>query len=248
MNWKNTYEGQKERLYLYMPLESSFLDYPICDTDIWIDLSKVSKNYIIFNVYEKAFLSDAVVFELKNKSIDNEQVFKCALDAYKTEKNKGNVYRLDINDSNIFDENEKRVVKKLFVDNDIEYDDSKKCFKRKKHLGEKVSLIYAAVLKLKVLLCDERESGIERHRSDIKLSFGNKFPYIQIVRLKELLLRSGHTEESAYQIIDQAKKHQQELVQVDADDVDIEVNMKKGVVTMNSLSALKKGLELKGKM
>lgn len=217
-------------------------NYPICDTDIWIKLSKVTQNQIIFNKYTKALFSDAVIFELKNKKEDNEFEFGYAFEYYINEKRSGKIIKLELTDSNYFDSKAKRVVKKMFVDNNIEYDTENSSFKRKKHLGEKVSLIYAAVLNLRVLLSDD--NGAFEHRKYIKDTSKISFPYVRIISLKQLLLDGGIREDDAIKICEQTKKS---VEQISAEN-EIEKNIEKGVFKTKSLSAIKRGLELKGKL
>lgn len=155
--------------------------YPICDTDLWIKVCKKNTD-VVFCQYEKIYISDAVLQELEYKNNDSCEEFGCGIQNYHKEIRNERIYSININSKRIFDENEKSQVIKHFLKHDIPYDLQTQKFKRSEHIGEKVSVIYAAVLNLDLVLSDDKGTG----------SFVDKyFKYVPVIRLKELLTTYG---------------------------------------------------------
>ena len=210
--------------------------FPICDTDFWIKICKITKCDILFTKYSKALFSDAVVFELQMKVERNKDEFSCAMKEYNIGESKGRVIRIGFNSPNYFSTKEKKVVEKMFVDNKIEFDSESNCYIEKRHLGEIVSLIYAAVLNLEILLSDD--GGTSRHAAELN------FPYIKIIKLRQFFIDSGFSAKKANELCIEANKSLDEKVL----EKELEDNFSKGIYKTKSLSTLKKALQLKGKL
>lgn len=170
-----------------MPITSAELEYPICDTDIWINVSKLNKYDIIFTQYENIFISDAVREEIENKASDDSEQFKCALDGFKNMYQKKKVYCMRLNNKTHFNEEEKALAQHYFVQSGINYNEETGRFVgRARNVGEKVSVIYASIHNLPMVL--SRDSGADKFASE-------HFKRVPIKRYEELLRDYGYSEQ-----------------------------------------------------
>lgn len=170
-----------------MPIEEKMRKYPICDTDIWIKMCKIDMQEDLFDEYKKLFFSDVVIQELKNKAVDSPNNLKCGLDEYKLKKD--NIYNLSMN-GEYFNSKERKIAKRLFVLNGIYYENDA-FSEREKNLGEKVSLIYASIHNLDIMLSDDKESKI--YSKEIR----RRFKTVKVINAIEFLKIRGKTEEEA---------------------------------------------------
>lgn len=214
-----------------MPIDDKMKKYPICDADIWIKSCKTKEEEKIFELYEKLFFSEAVIQELSNKKKDDPSNLGLGFDYL--EKYCDKYHEMDLNDGKFFNSKERRTAKRLFVQNKIDYDDVNKSFPRQEHLGEKVSLVYAAIHKLDLMLSDD--NGSKKYKGNIH----NKFKMVKIINFVDFLTKIGYSKEEAEKIRDEVSKSQKEL---EAE------NQMKERGTLNSLSLLKAGMIRKGKM
>ncbi len=154
--------------------------YPICDTDIWIKVTRDTDIFSAFiNLYQKIIFTDAVKFELNNKSEDSPKDFKYSLmKCREILKQELGIY-LSLRNKIYFDENKLKIILRLFNEHSIYYNLENECiFKRQKNLGETVCLIYAYVLNIPVILSDDNDSIILAEE---------KFYGIEIYNLKYIL-------------------------------------------------------------
>lgn len=132
--------------------------HPICDTDLWIDLSSVDKLFYVFALSNHAYISDAVKYELLNKKEEDFNQFGHAFKNYQLYKEKKELFRIDLNNDKFFSEDDKKAVKRKFTELGIPY-----CFETwkytspKKNLGETVSVIFAGILEIPVILSNDNE-------------------------------------------------------------------------------------------
>lgn len=169
-----------------MPITSAELEYPICDTDIWINVSKLNKYDIIFTQYENIFISDAVREEIENKALDNSEQFQCALDGFKNMYKKKKVHCMRLNNKKHFNEEEKVLAQYYFVQFGINYNEETGRFVgRAKNVGEKVSVIYASIHNLPMVL--SRDSDADKFAS-------KHFKKVPIKGYEELLRGYGYPE------------------------------------------------------
>ena len=214
-----------------MPISNDMIRYPICDADIWIKGCKLQKEEEFFNIYNKLFFSDAVIQELKNKKNDNPNVFKIGYDSLK--KYESSYYKLSFKDTEYFNAKERKIVKRLFAKNKINYNEQNFEFERDKHVGEKVSLIYASIHNLDIMLSDDNDSKI------FKEYIKNKFKTVKVINLIDFLIQIGIDADQAEEIRHNVSKSYK---QIEAENQ----ILNKG--TLNNLNLLKEGLRIKGKL
>jgi hypothetical protein len=194
-----------------VPIDEIDKKRPICDTDIWIKDCKYKELYkeeLIFDMYDNIFMSDAVCQELGREREDKEpfnslmspevlkrlghergyedpfkEDFELGLNHLSTEK--GN--RLSIIrsfDEKLFDEDKIRALDRDFLANGIYYDQKENRYiGTKKGLGEKVTLIIAAILDILIILSDDG------HTRDGAKAMINQYPYLEVINLHSLLMK-----------------------------------------------------------
>lgn len=166
-----------------METKEKLQNYPICDADIWIKMCKLDKHSEFFKTYKKLIFSDAVHIELKNKAKDKPSDLACGLNLYKV--NKDNIHQLDLK-SDYFTDIQRRMVYRAFSEHQIDYNNG--TFTRDKHVGEKVSLIYAGIHNLKIFLSDD--NGAKTYAQE-------KFKSVDIIDFIEFAKSIGIREEHA---------------------------------------------------
>lgn len=168
----------------------TFRRYPICDTDVLVNCCKVSRIENLFDLYSKINISDAVFQEInhnKNKNIKKSGDFKKDLKKNyfgKTHNHLNNM--LNNGQANLIeyykiDENKRSTIDILLFEQNISYDKTNNCYELYENLGETVSIIYAAVLRINVVLSDDRDS----------LDFADRFHGLKVIRLEEILKKIG---------------------------------------------------------
>lgn len=192
-----------------MPINQIDKKRPICDTDIWIKSCKYKEIYqdeLIFDVYDKIFMSDAVRQELGRVREDKEpfntfmsspmlkklgrqneyessdkEDFELGLKHFSTENGK----RLNVIksfDKAFFNERECSALDREFLENGIIYNRKENRYKgTKKGLGEQVTLILAAVLEIPIILSDDKHTKIGANE------IINQYPYLKVIDLYTLL-------------------------------------------------------------
>ncbi len=212
-------------------------EYPLCDTDFWINISQLLENERVFECFNKVLFADAVSYELINKSFSADKKFKEAYLKYKEEVSNNRAYDLILSENLFINSKERLVIKKLLVENNIEYDDCNKCYKgRPKDLGEKVSIIYATVLSLKILLSDDR--GSKKFKNRINNMRGRRGREVAVISTGTFLRRAGLEEKKVGKMLDELYK--EESVPV--------IESKKDDVKKESFLEAKKRLTSSGKL
>lgn len=211
-----------------MPINKIDKKRPICDTDIWIKSCKYKEIYqeeLIFDMYEKIFMSDAVRQELGRvredkepfntfisseilKKIGNQNGYK---DPFKEDFELGlkhfhieNGNRLSIiqsHDEAIFNEREIKALEKEFLEMGIIYDMKENRYKgTQKGLGEKVTLILAGVLEIPIILSDD---GHTREGANI---MSTQYPHLKVINLKNLLKEKHNNDIQVKEIINKVNQ------------------------------------------
>ncbi|APU61173.1 hypothetical protein [Clostridium botulinum] len=206
-----------------MRMKHEMTKYPICDTDIWIKLCKLNEEKNMFSIYSKIFFADAVIQELKNKKNDNTREFGIGYDSLKSYKNE--YFELNLNCEKFFSYRDKCVAQRLFLANKIEYDEESGLFSRNRNTGELVSLIYASIHNLQIILSDDGDTKI----------FKDKFAPVKVVDLVDVLLNIGFKKDDAIRI----KREVSEPIKVKQ----ARKQLEKG--GLKDLTLLKEGLRLK---
>lgn len=192
-----------------MPIEEIDKKRPICDTDIWIKSCKYKEIYqgeLIFDVYDKIFMSDAVRQELgrvrgskepfngltsikiaKNIEVNGEyedeykKDFELGL-KYFSEENGKRLNIIQSHNEKFFNEKESKALEKEFLEMGIIYDRKENRYKgTKKGLGEKVTLIVAGVLEIPIILSDDNHTKLGANEMI------NQYPHLKVVDLYNLL-------------------------------------------------------------
>ncbi|EGT3605622.1 TPA: hypothetical protein I9080_003000 [Clostridium perfringens] len=219
-----------------MPISNEMKKYPICDTDIWIKSCKLKKENYIFDKFNKLVFSDAVIVELENKKNDNKDEFGIGYDSLN--KYKDYYHELSIKDKIFFNSKERKIAKRLFHNNKIDYNYETNSFdKRTEHLGEKVSLIYASIHNMSVMLSDDNDS--KEYKSYIR----NRFKTVKIINLVDLLIMNGISKDDALKI----RKEVSKSVKEKELEREVEKQLNKNS-TVNRLSLLKEAMIKKGIM
>ncbi len=177
--------------------------YPICDTDFWIKLFCLIKKVKVDLTrckHECLYVPDAVRFELNKKKIEEHVLSSESLSFLRDKLKLNEVYIMNILDSGMFDDKERKYILRAFSSHQIAYSSKEKSFRRSHNLGEKVSLIYAAAKKLPVVLSDD--GGAKSFRS---IHFKN----IEVYNVKEALCNMyGYSNIDAQKYIDLVRKHE----------------------------------------
>ena len=173
-----------------MPINRIDKKRPICDTDIWIKNCKykeIYKSELIFDIYDKVYMSDAVRQELGPKRDDEKfkEDFELGLRHFHIENNN----RLSIirsYDDSLFNEEEKAALEREFLEHDIIYDKKELRYKGSKSgLGERVTLVLAAILEIPIILSDDS------HCRNGAMNMKPLYPYLKVINLYNLLKIKG---------------------------------------------------------
>ncbi|GAA0078904.1 hypothetical protein UT300005_32830 [Clostridium sp. CTA-5] len=159
--------------------------YPICDSDLIIKLCKCKKYSELFEYYKIINFTDAVYQEIcsnlklsQNKNVDLNFAFNKAFNVINDNREKGKAKII-----NLFEQNSDivKIINKHLRNENIIYDNVKKQYVLGEDLGEKVSIIYAAVLGISIILSDDKGSK----------EFVKKFMRVKVIRLNEVLSKFG---------------------------------------------------------
>lgn len=180
-----------------MPITSQDREYPICDTDLWIKVSKLNNLNLIYNNHNKIFISDAVRQELENKSKDSPLEFIGSLESLKKKYKDEKVLIMRLDNPKIFNKDERAAVEQAFAEFEIHYDKTNNKFiGRQKNLGERVSAIYASVHGLTLILSDDGE---------LNKFLSTNYSYIAVKNLKDLLYDYGYEHNEINKIINELR-------------------------------------------
>ncbi|WMM26708.1 hypothetical protein RBU61_08515 [Tissierella sp. MB52-C2] len=175
-------------------------EYPLCDADFWINICYLLERERVFKCFNKILFADAVWHELKGKSFSNKEKFKNAYVEYINEINKNRAYNLVLSEDVFIDSKQRLLIEKLLVEHNIRYDKRNKCYEKgQKDLGEKVSIIYATVLSLKILLSDDNGSKEFRSKSNIRKRIGRQ---VDVFSTGSFLRRAGLEENEVGKLLD----------------------------------------------
>lgn len=178
-----------------MPISPEQKEYPLCDTDLWIGVSQLNEMDVIFTQYNIIFICDAVKKELINKREDDPSKFECGYLNYRKFKDNGKVKFMQLANDAQFNEKEKSLVISHFLNLGIKYNQENDEFiGRTKNLGEKVSLIYAGIHSMPVVLSND--GGANKFASA-------HFKHVQVINLRELLIRYGYSNTECSRVLNQ---------------------------------------------
>lgn len=172
---------------------------PICDTDIWIKHCKCKERFfkdIIFNLYTGIYMADAVRQELARTDREKyKEEFKLGNTKVK-EYCKDGMISVIRHKSEFFTEEQIKAVEREFVEKGILYDDTNKKFVGcKRGLGEQVTIIYAAMLEIPVILSDDAHCKIGANL------ISQQYPYLNVINLRGLVEKSKIITDSEKDII-----------------------------------------------
>lgn len=158
---------------------------PICDTDIWIKNCKCKDRFgldLIFEMYSGIYMSDAVRQELaRTQREEFKEEFELGNQKVKEYYSDGFI-EIIRHTSNFFNNEQNLAVKKEFLEKGIVYDYERNKFAGcKKGLGEKVTIIYAAMLGIPIILSDDG------HCKDGVSMINEQYPYLNVINLYELI-------------------------------------------------------------
>ena len=121
-------------------------NYPICDTDIWVDIILAKIDSLLFSKYEKIVIADVVEWEILQ--FQKDEYSKCIAEKYLYYKNRKDIIIINHSDIN---EEDRKLLEKQLKDCDNRFQNGLVDFPHEKHKGEIVSAIYAEYLKLSFL-------------------------------------------------------------------------------------------------
>lgn len=163
-------------------------NYPICDCDIWIKHCKYEHSYnenLIFSLYDRVYMSDAVVQELIRERDITYESFIEDFNLGKTKFREENNKRIHVIHafSNLFDDDMKKALRRSFSEKEIYFQNHKYIGTKQQliNLGEKVTIIFASILEIPVILSDDFhcKTGVN--------SILDQFPYLNVLTLVDLL-------------------------------------------------------------
>ena len=149
--------------------------YPICDTDIWVDaiLSKLDQDLI--NKYNKLIVADVVEKEILNFKKNNS--FKVIAEKFLGYKKVGSIIVIKHSDIDI---NDRKFLEKQLVDCDNRFETGLADNPHERHKGEIVSAIYAEYFEIPFLKSNDGAF----HKGNI----GNiAFPNLIVKNLEDML-------------------------------------------------------------
>lgn len=157
-------------------------EYPICDTDIWVKNSKHKEYFfkdLLFDKYEKIYMSDAVRQEIGRERDDNKKKdFLLAHKHYQECYKDSCINMIRLNDGNIFDEELRMAIDRELDSYNIKYDYKEGRYKSmKSDLGETVTVVIASMLDIPIILCDEAKQD----------SIIKKYKYLDVRNMIDLL-------------------------------------------------------------
>ena len=130
----------------------------ICDADLIVKISKEDYIDVFFNKYKIVNFSDAVCQEIERCKTSNN-ISKLKKEYFsKADENIKKYIKTDVAEKIIFsklDEIDKVLIRKDFYTNNIEFDEISEKFELGPDLGETVTVIYADVLGINLILADD---------------------------------------------------------------------------------------------
>ena len=113
-------------------------NYPICDTDIWVDIILAKLDDALIEKYEKIVVADVVEKEILK--FGKNEYFKVIAEKYEAFKKNEKIIVIEHSD---IDEEDKKFLEKQLVDCDDRFQTGLVDSPHEKHKGEIVSAIYA---------------------------------------------------------------------------------------------------------
>ena len=113
-------------------------NYPICDTDIWVDIILAKLDDALIEKYEKIVVADVVEKEILK--FGKNEYFKVIAEKYEILKKNEKIIVIE---HSTIDEEDKKFLEKQLVDCDDRFQYGLEDSRHEKHKGEIVSAIYA---------------------------------------------------------------------------------------------------------
>ena len=113
-------------------------NYPICDTDIWVDVILAKLDEALIGKYAKIVVADVVEKEILK--FGKNEYFKIIAEKYIALKNEGKIIAIEHSDINLED---KKLLEKQLIDCDDRFQTGLADYPHEEHKGEIVSAIYA---------------------------------------------------------------------------------------------------------
>ncbi len=179
--------------------------HPICDTDLWVDLSCINELEFVFALSFGAYISDAVKYELQNLKERDADQFGHAFKNYQVYKDEQKLFRIDLNSNKYFTDDDRKAVKRKFAELRIPYCFDKGCYTEpKKNMGETVSVVFAGILELPVILSNDNEtpSIIRQH-----------YNWLDAYNIRKLMETLGKSESEIQNVYGKVKKRKNEFVE-----------------------------------
>jgi len=125
---------------------TNFNNYPICDTDIWVDIILAKLDDLLFDKYEKIIVANVVEWEIKQ--FQSNPYHKNIAEKFIAYRDAG--FIIVIHHTNIDGESRKLLEKQLY-DCNFQFKNGLSVKPHEKHKGEIVSAIYAEFFELPFL-------------------------------------------------------------------------------------------------
>ncbi len=113
-------------------------NYPICDTDIWVDAVLSKLDEVLIEKYTKIVVADVVEKEILK--FGKNEYFKVIAEKYESFRNTGKIIVIVHSD---IDEGDKRFLEKQLIECDDRFQTGLSDLPHEEHKGEIVSAIYA---------------------------------------------------------------------------------------------------------
>lgn len=113
-------------------------NYPICDTDIWVDIILAKLDDALMEKYEKIVVADVVEKEILK--FGKNEYFKVIAEKYEVLKKNEKIIVIE---HSAIDEEDKKFLEKQLVDCNSRFQTGLEDFPHEEHKGEIVSAIYA---------------------------------------------------------------------------------------------------------
>ncbi|MEF9952654.1 MAG: hypothetical protein RSA01_00425 [Clostridium sp.] len=133
-----------------MSKRSEFSKYPICDTDVWVNLCHAEIESQFFNIYEKVHFSFAVEKEILRWT--SNPTYSYISEKFNSAVSNGNA--IVINESDLTDEDKKYISQILSEDFGI-MDCFKRAFNGFKNAGECISGVIADHFEIPFMSCND---------------------------------------------------------------------------------------------
>ncbi len=149
--------------------------YPICDTDIWVDAVLSNLDGTLIDKYHKLIVADVVEKEILN--FKRNESFQVISDKFLGYKRSGKIIVIDHSD---IDPQDQRFLEKQLIDCDSRFETGLADEPHEQHKGEIVSAIYAGHFKIPFLKSND---GVFREGSMGRIAF----PDLIVKNLKDML-------------------------------------------------------------